>query len=83
MIWFGLSIQTWKDRVASRYTKKWKILTTGQNDFKNIGSGRLEKTLVSWTEFVDFVKDPKQSFDTLIYRGQANAEWKVTFRLDS
>jgi hypothetical protein len=31
---------------------------------------------------VEFVKNPKKSCGTLIYRGQANADWKVTSTLD-
>jgi hypothetical protein len=53
-----------------------------QDEINNVKSGVLTKTLNSWKEFVDFVKDPEQSWSTLIYRGQANAAWKVTSTLD-
>ena len=57
-------------------------MTTAQEDTKNIRSGILGKTLNSWKRFVDFVKDTQKSCGTLIYRGQANADWKVTSTLD-
>jgi hypothetical protein len=57
-------------------------MTTTHDDIKDIKSGILEKTLTSWTELIDFVKDPEQSWGTLIYRGQANAKWPVTSTLD-
>jgi hypothetical protein len=57
-------------------------MTTVQNDDRDIKSGILGKTLDSWKDFVDFVKDPKKSCGTLIYRGQANADWKIISTLD-
>jgi hypothetical protein len=57
-------------------------MTTGQDDTKNINFGIREWTLTSWTEFVEFVKDKELCWSTLIYRGQANADWKVTSTLD-
>ena len=53
----------------------------GKDYTKRIKSGILEMKLESWTEFVDFVKDPLQSCGTLIYRGQADSNWKVTSTL--
>lgn len=49
---------------------------------KEIKNGMLVRELPSWVDFVDFVRDPKESWGTLIYRGQANANWKVTSTLD-
>jgi FRG domain-containing protein len=49
---------------------------------EEIKGGIFSKTLESWESFVDFVKDPKQSWGTLIYRGQANSIWPVVSTLD-
>lgn len=51
-------------------------------DEKKIKNGILVRKLSAWTDFIDFVRDPKESWSTLIYRGQANATWKVTSTLD-
>jgi len=59
--------------------------STGQAecyDEKNIKNGILVRELSPWTDFINFVRDPKESWSTLIYRGQANADWKVTSTLD-
>jgi hypothetical protein len=58
------------------------LVAIRRDDTERVKSGMLTKALESWLEFVDFVKDPKQSWSTLIYRGQANASWKVTSTLD-
>ncbi|MBN2181433.1 MAG: FRG domain-containing protein [Sedimentisphaerales bacterium] len=52
------------------------------NDEKATKKGIVEKELQSWIEFIDFVRDPIESWGTLIYRGQANSEWEVTSTLD-
>jgi len=52
------------------------------NDEKKTQKGIVEEELQSWTDFIDFVRDPQESWGTLIYRGQANAKWKVTSTLD-
>jgi hypothetical protein len=52
------------------------------SDIEKIKHGILIKGVDSWKRLVDFVADPKQSWSTLIYRGQANASWKVTSTLD-
>jgi hypothetical protein len=62
--------------------KRPERMTAAQDDTRNIKGGILTKALKSWKEFVDFAQDPKQSCSTLIYRGQANARWKVTSTLD-
>lgn len=54
----------------------------GCDDEKKIVKGILVRELSAWTDFIDFVRDPKQSWGTLIYRGQANAAWKVNSTLD-
>jgi len=51
-------------------------------DRKNVKNGVLRKELTSWKDFVDFVADATRSWGTLIYRGQANADWKVVSTLD-
>ena len=56
-----------------------------QNDeswLKEIRQGVLVKPLPSWEDFIDFVKDPKKCWSTLIYRGQANYKWPLLSRLD-
>ena len=58
------------------------MATIGEDYTKRIKSGILERQLKSWTEFVDFVKDPLQSCGTLIYRGQADSDWTVTSTLN-
>lgn len=47
-----------------------------------IKNGILTHKLTSWKDFCKFVEDPKYSWPTLIYRGQANAKWKVESTLD-
>ena len=49
---------------------------------KNIKNGMYTHNLESWEQFIEFVKDPQLSWPTLIYRGHANAEWKVESSLD-
>lgn len=49
---------------------------------KEVCKGIIRKELKSWKAFADFVADPKQTWDTFIYRGQANANWPVTSTLD-
>jgi len=49
---------------------------------KQIKKGFLVETLNSWAEFIDFVKHEKKCWPTLIFRGQANSEWKIYSRLD-
>lgn len=49
---------------------------------ENIKNGVLEHHLKSWKEFTDLIADPSFSWSTLIYRGQANANWKVESTLD-
>lgn len=49
---------------------------------KNIKNGMYTHNLESWEQFVEFVKDPRLSWPTLIYRGHANADWKVESTLD-
>ncbi len=51
-------------------------------DVKDIKNGVLTHNLESWEQFVEFVKDPQLSWPTLIYRGHANADWKVESTLD-
>lgn len=51
-------------------------------DRKNVKNGIFLKELASWKEFINFVADPTQSWPTLIYRGQSNADWKVESTLD-
>lgn len=53
-----------------------------EDNTKNIRNGILEHKLESWWDFVEFVREPDSSCGTLIYRGQANAEWKVTSTID-
>jgi len=49
---------------------------------RKVKKGTIEHTLSSWWEFVEFARDPQLSCPTLIYRGQANADWKVESTLD-
>ncbi|MBN2181909.1 MAG: FRG domain-containing protein [Sedimentisphaerales bacterium] len=49
---------------------------------KQIKEGCLVNELDSWENFLDFVKDESQCWPTLIFRGQANSEWKLLSRLD-
>jgi len=49
---------------------------------KNVKNGLLEHELNCWWDFCKFVKDENKSWPTFIYRGQANAEWKVESTLD-
>lgn len=49
---------------------------------KDIKDGMLTHHLETWERFVEFVKDPQLSWPTLIYRGHANADWKVESTLD-
>lgn len=55
---------------------------TKADNIKNIKNGMLIHKLVSWENFVDFVKSPEYSWPTLIYRGQTNSDWKVESTLD-
>jgi hypothetical protein len=52
------------------------------NYVKDVKNGMLVHTFDSWEEFVEFVKNPDDSWPTLIYRGQANPDWKVESTLD-
>ncbi|MBN1795886.1 MAG: FRG domain-containing protein [Sedimentisphaerales bacterium] len=53
------------------------------NDYvKDVKNGMLVHTFDSWEKFVEFVKNPDDSWPTLIYRGQANSDWKVESTLD-
>jgi hypothetical protein len=52
------------------------------DNIENIKNGMLIHELGSWEEFVHFVKAPEHSWPTLIYRGQANSNWKVESTLD-
>ena len=49
---------------------------------REIQKGIVLKSLDSWKKFAGFVADPKQTWDTFIYRGQANANWPVISTLD-
>lgn len=51
-------------------------------DVKNIKNGMCIHNLESWEQFVEFVKNPRLSWPTLIYRGHGNADWKVESTLD-
>ncbi|HBG78894.1 MAG TPA: hypothetical protein DDW84_08685 [Phycisphaerales bacterium] len=51
-------------------------------DVKMIKNGFLEHRLGSWKEFSDLIENKEFSWPTLIYRGQANADWKVESTLD-
>jgi len=58
-------------------------LTSRQRELdKKVKKGTISHTLGSWWEFVKFARDPDLSWPTLIYRGQANANWKVESTLD-
>ncbi|UCG12214.1 MAG: FRG domain-containing protein [Deltaproteobacteria bacterium] len=52
------------------------------DNIRKIRNGILEHDLESWWDFVEFVRKPDFSCGTLIYRGHANTEWKVTSTLD-
>jgi len=54
----------------------------GKSCEKQIKEGFLVEELNSWEDFVEFAKDEKRCWPTLIFRGQANAEWKLLSRLD-
>ncbi len=49
---------------------------------KKVKKGCLENEMPSWEDFVSFVKDEKLCWPTLLFRGQANHEWKLYSRLD-
>lgn len=49
---------------------------------KQIKEGFLVKELNSWEDFVEFAKNEERCWPTLIFRGQANADWKLLSRLD-
>jgi len=49
---------------------------------REVKEGIIIESLGSWQEFNAFVADPKQTWDTFIYRGQANASWPVVSTLD-
>jgi hypothetical protein len=57
-------------------------MCTMQDDIENTQRGILVRTLSSWRDFIKLMKDPRESPGTLIYRGQGNANWKVTSTLD-
>jgi hypothetical protein len=49
---------------------------------EKVKQGCLIKELSDWEGFLDFVKDDKSYWSTLIFRGQANSEWELYSRLD-
>jgi hypothetical protein len=49
---------------------------------EQIQKGFLVERLDSWEDFIEFAKDEKKCWPTLIFRGQANAQWKLHSRLD-
>ncbi|MEJ2704415.1 MAG: FRG domain-containing protein, partial [Sedimentisphaerales bacterium] len=51
-------------------------------DVKDIKNGMFTHNLESWEQFVEFVKAPQLLWPTLIYRGHANADWKIESTLD-
>jgi hypothetical protein len=57
-------------------------MTNDESWQKEIKEGVLVKQLPSWESFIDFVKDEKKCWPTLIFRGQANSKWPLFSRLD-
>lgn len=57
-------------------------IIVGQNDVKDVNQGMLVKPVALWKDFIDFVADPHQCSGPLVYRGQADASWKVTSTID-
>jgi FRG domain len=57
-------------------------MTQNTNWNEKIVQGCLTEELASWEDFVAFVKDEKRCWPTLIFRGQANYQWKLYSRLD-
>lgn len=49
---------------------------------KGVKKGCLQDEMSSWEDFVDYVKDEKRCWPTLLFRGQANHQWKLYSRLD-
>lgn len=47
-----------------------------------VSQGVIEHKLNSWKEFVDFIGKRHSNSPALIYRGQANSDWKVVSKLD-
>jgi hypothetical protein len=59
------------------------VVTSNQIELnRKVKKGIIEHTLSSWWKFAEFTRDPDLSWPTLIYRGQANANWKVESTLD-
>lgn len=48
----------------------------------DVTNGVCTHELDSWKEFSDFIRDEHSNCPALIYRGQANSEWKVRSTLD-
>lgn len=49
---------------------------------KGVKKGCLHNEMLSWEAFIDYVKDEERCWSTLLFRGQANHEWKLHSRLD-
>ncbi len=49
---------------------------------QDVREGVLLRPLESWAKFVDLIRDKHANCPGLVYRGQANAEWKVESKLD-
>ena len=64
------------------FDEKGEAMTLYDAYIKDIKNGLLTRELKSWGDFADFVAEPTKSWPTLIYRGQANAKWKIESTLD-
>lgn len=51
-------------------------------DSADVHEGVLLRSLASWEEFVDLIRTEHANCPAYIYRGQANADWKVEATLD-
>lgn len=49
---------------------------------EKVEKGCLYDKMSSWEDFISYVKDEKRCWPTLLFRGQANHEWKLYSRLD-
>ena len=49
---------------------------------RDVKGGFLVEPLTSWEDFIEFAKDEKKFWPTLIFRGQANSNWTLLSRLD-